>query len=56
MVKYLSQAKQYLIAAVVVCICIRIIFMMIAPLLPYLLGGLIMVAVVSFALSRSRKL
>ncbi len=54
--KYLKAAKSYLIAAAVVCVCIRVIFYAIEPLLPYLLGGVILVTVIAMAIYRTTRL
>lgn len=45
--KYLDGAKTYMLAAAVICVCVRIIFAAIEPLLPYLLGGLILLGIFS---------
>ncbi len=54
--KYLTQAKQFFVTALIVCLCIRVMWWAVAPLLPYLLGGVVICIVLAIALFRTTKL
>ncbi len=53
--KYLKHAKAFLVTAAIICVCIRVIFWAIEPLLPYLLGGIILVTVIGMAIYRTTR-
>jgi fatty acid desaturase len=53
--KYIKNARAFLVSAVIVCICVRVVFWAIEPLLPYLLGGLILLTIVGVAVFRSTR-
>jgi hypothetical protein len=59
-VSHLKTARNALVMVVIVLVCLRIILMIISPLIPYMVGGIILLAALGYIFSimwrRSSKL
>jgi hypothetical protein len=54
--KYLKDIKSVLITALVVVVCLKLLVAALIPLIPFIIAGLVLCAVIAIALNRGGKL